>query len=104
MSIFGLSSVVGIALGPLVGGAIQRNLNSRWIFYIQLAFNGGCLPLYLIPEETRGDVVLATRAKKLRKQGRNIHARFELNNNNMLEMIKSHSTDLPKCLSLSLPL
>jgi len=30
MSIFGMTSVVGIALGPFIGGAIQRNLDWRW--------------------------------------------------------------------------
>lgn len=31
--------VLGIALGPFIGGAIQRNLNWRWIYYIQIIFN-----------------------------------------------------------------
>lgn len=31
--------VPGIALGPFIGGAIQRNLNWRWIYYIQIIFN-----------------------------------------------------------------
>lgn len=30
MSIFGMTSVVGIALGPFIGSAIQRNMNWRW--------------------------------------------------------------------------
>lgn len=30
MSIFGMTSVVGIALGPFIGGAIQRDMNWRW--------------------------------------------------------------------------
>jgi len=30
MSIFGMTSVVGIALGPFIGGAIQRNSDWRW--------------------------------------------------------------------------
>lgn len=31
MSIFALSGVVGIALGPFVGGAILSGLNWRWV-------------------------------------------------------------------------
>lgn len=31
--------MLGIALGPFIGGAIQRNLNWRWIYYIQIIFN-----------------------------------------------------------------
>lgn len=90
MSIFGMTSVVGIALGPFIGGAIQRNLNWRWIFYIQLAFDGGCLPIfYWILKETRGDVILAKRAKKLRKQGRNVYARSELEKESVFSMLKT---------------
>lgn len=89
MSIFGMTSVIGIALGPFIGGAIQRNLDWRWIYYIQLAFDGGCLPIFwLILKETRGDVILAQRAKKLRKAGRNAYAKSELNRDSMVEMLK----------------
>ncbi|KAK3078329.1 hypothetical protein LTS18_007787, partial [Coniosporium uncinatum] len=71
MSIFGMTSVVGIALGPFIGGAIQRNSDWRWIYYIQLAFDRGCLLIfYLILKETREDVSLRTRAKKLREEGK----------------------------------
>lgn len=89
MSIFGWTSVVGIALGPFIGGAIQRNLNWRWIYYIQIIFNAGCLPIFwLLLKETRGDVILARKAKKLRKEGRNAYAKSELNKDSVLEMLK----------------
>lgn len=89
MSIFALTSVVGIALGPFVGGAIQRYLDWRWIHYIQFAFDGGCLPVFwLILSETRGDVLLARRAKKLRKEGRNAYAKSELGKESTIEMVK----------------
>ncbi|KAI9832760.1 MAG: hypothetical protein M1819_003980 [Sarea resinae] len=91
MSIFGMTSVIGIALGPFVGGAIQRNLYWRWIYYIQLIFDGGCLPIfYLILKETRGDVILARRAKKLRKStGRtNIFAPSEVQKESVVQMLK----------------
>lgn len=89
MRIFVLTSVVGIALGPFVGGAIQRNLDWRWIYYIQLAFDGGCLPIFwLILSETRGDVLLARRARKLRKEGRNAYAKSELEKQSTIEMVK----------------
>ncbi|KAL1301638.1 hypothetical protein AAFC00_005861 [Neodothiora populina] len=89
MSIFGMTSVVGIALGPFIGGAIQRNLNWRWIYYIQIIFDAGCLPFfYLILKETRGDIVLARRAKNLRKQGRNAYAKSELQSESVLNMLK----------------
>ncbi|TIA26952.1 putative multidrug transporter [Aureobasidium pullulans] len=89
MSIFGWTSVVGIALGPFIGGAIQRNLNWRWIYWIQIIFNAGCLPIFwFVLKETRGDVILAKRAKKFRKEGRNAYAKSELNKDNVFEMLK----------------
>lgn len=90
MSIFGMTSVVGIALGPFVGGAIQTGLEWHWIYWIQIIVDAGLLPFfYLILKETRGDVVLAKRAKILRKQGRtNAYAKSELNKPSMLEAIK----------------
>ncbi len=36
MSIFGMTSVVGIALGPFIGGAIQSGLEWHWIYWIQI--------------------------------------------------------------------
>ncbi|KAF2086509.1 MFS general substrate transporter [Saccharata proteae CBS 121410] len=90
MSIFGMTSVVGIALGPFIGSAIAANMNWRWIYYIQLAFDGGCLPIFwFILKETRGDVILRHRAKKLRKQGHtNAYARSELSKVSVAESLK----------------
>jgi MFS family permease len=34
MSIFGMTSVIGIALGPFVGGATQTHLSWRWIYWV----------------------------------------------------------------------
>ncbi|KAF2144144.1 uncharacterized protein K452DRAFT_246347 [Aplosporella prunicola CBS 121167] len=90
MSIFGMTSVIGIALGPFIGSAIAANMNWRWIYYIQLAFDGGCLPLFwFILKETRGDVILRARAKKLRKQGRtNCYAKSELDKTSLMTSLK----------------
>ena len=90
MSIFGMTSVVGIALGPFIGGAIQSGLNWRWIYWIQIIVDAGLLPFfYIILKETRGDVILAKRAKRLRKEGRrNAFARSELNKPGILEALK----------------
>ncbi|KAK5128047.1 hypothetical protein LTR85_005164 [Meristemomyces frigidus] len=90
MSIFGMTSVIGIALGPFVGGAINSGLNWRWIYWVQLIADAGLLPLFwFILRETRGDVILARRAKKLRKQGRtNAYAKMELNKGSVIEELK----------------
>ncbi|KAK4685578.1 hypothetical protein P7C73_g4569, partial [Tremellales sp. Uapishka_1] len=89
MSIFGMTSVVGIALGPFIGGAIQTGLSWHWIYWIQLIFDGGCLPIFwFILSETRGDVILAKRAKKIRKDtGRKAYARIELDGETLGHMV-----------------
>jgi hypothetical protein len=49
------------------------------IYWIQLIFDAGCLPLfYLILSETRGEVILARKAKKMRQGGREVYAASEL--------------------------
>lgn len=63
MSLFGFTSVAGIALGPFVGDAIQTinrgpsDLEApwRWISYVQIIVNGALIPVFwLILNETRG--------------------------------------------------
>ncbi|OCF31601.1 multidrug transporter [Kwoniella heveanensis BCC8398] len=92
MSIFGMTSVVGIALGPFIGGAIQTNettINWHWIYWIQLIFDGALLPVfYFILKETRGDVILARKAKRIRKEtGRQVYAKAELESEKLSTMI-----------------
>ncbi|KAF2862414.1 MFS general substrate transporter [Piedraia hortae CBS 480.64] len=90
MSIFGMTSVIGIALGPLVGGAINSGKNWRWMYWIQIIIDAGFLPLFiLILRETRGDVILARKAQKLRKQGHtNAYAKSELDKTSVWDNIK----------------
>lgn len=83
MSLFGFTSVAGIALGPFVGSVIlqiQKTQPWRWIFYIQIIYNTGLIPIFwFILTETRADVILARRAKKLRKEtGKPVFAESEL--------------------------
>lgn len=93
MSIFGFTSVAGIALGPFVGSVIVQ-INKidpwRWIFYIQIIFNAALIPVFwLILKETRGDVILAKRAKKLRKEtGKEIYAQSELDRQSTIHLVK----------------
>lgn len=100
MSIFGFTSVVGIALGPFIGSAIAANMNWRWIYYIQLAFDGGCLPIfYFILSETRHDVLLARRAQKLRKNGRpNAYAKSEIDKPSVWQSLRISFTRPVKML------
>ncbi|PWY72163.1 MFS general substrate transporter [Aspergillus sclerotioniger CBS 115572] len=93
MSIFGLTSVIGIALGPFVGSAIvsiHKDEPWRWIFYVQIIYLTGLLPIFwFILYETRADVILARRAKKLRKEtGRPIYAEAELDNTSVWRLLQ----------------
>ncbi|OGE47771.1 hypothetical protein PENARI_c037G05486 [Penicillium arizonense] len=83
MSIFGFTSVVGIALGPFIGSAIVQIPKSepwRWIFYIQIIYNAALIPVFwLILRETRPDVILKKRARKIRKEtGKPVYAAAEI--------------------------
>lgn len=93
MSLFGFTSVAGIALGPFVGSVIlqiQRTDPWRWIFYIQIIYNAGLIPVFwFILKETRHDVILAKRASKLRKStGQQIYAQSEIGRPSILTLIK----------------
>ncbi|RHZ44060.1 putative MFS multidrug transporter [Aspergillus thermomutatus] len=93
MSLFGFTSVVGIALGPFIGSAIvqiHKNDPWRWIFYIQIIYNAALIPVFwLILRETRPDVILKKRARKIRKEtGRPVYAASELNAPSTLRLLK----------------
>ena len=93
MSLFGFTSVIGIALGPFVGSAIQAIHKKdpwRWIFYVQIIYNTGLLPVFwLILRETRPGVILQRRAKRIRKQtGRPVYSESELDETQVLESLK----------------
>ncbi|KAE8325270.1 major facilitator superfamily domain-containing protein [Aspergillus sergii] len=93
MSLFGLTSVIGIALGPFVGSAIQaihKNDPWRWIFYIQIIYNAGLIPVFwFLLYETRADVILKRRAKKLRREtGRPIYAEAELDHTSVWKLLQ----------------
>ncbi|KAI4705308.1 hypothetical protein J4E81_000188 [Alternaria sp. BMP 2799] len=78
MSIFGFTSVAGIALGPFMGSAIVQlgypstGLQSpwRWIYYIQIIYNAALIP-------------------KLRKEtGREVYAESELEKPSIASLLK----------------
>ncbi|ODQ49831.1 MFS general substrate transporter [Saitoella complicata NRRL Y-17804] len=94
MSIFGLSSVAGIALGPWFGGLIAEPKGWRWIFWMQLIIDGGFLPIFwLILLETRGDVLVSQIAKKMRKEtGRRVYAKAEAKRESLTQLVKLSCT------------
>lgn len=87
VSIYIVLYTSGSTLGPAVfGGVVQHIGNWRWIFYIQLIVYGALFPLFFFMlKETRANVILRRRAKKLRKEtGRPIYAPAELQKTNIL--------------------
>lgn len=64
------SSVGGSALGPVVGGFVEKFCNWRWTIWIQLIFGGvvQVVHLFFVPE-TRSTVMMDRIAKKRRKSG-----------------------------------
>ncbi|KAI4722013.1 putative multidrug transporter [Aureobasidium sp. EXF-10727] len=83
---------LGAALFPLLFVPLTENLGRMpGYLYVEatISHSAGCLPIFwLLLKETRGDVILARRAKKLRKEGRNAYAKSELNKDNVFEMLK----------------
>lgn len=63
--------LMGNTLGPpLFAGVMQHIGNWRWIFYIQLIIYGALFPYFIFTiKETRSNVILAKKAKALRKHG-----------------------------------
>ncbi|KAL3480451.1 major facilitator superfamily domain-containing protein [Aspergillus californicus] len=93
MSLFGFTSVVGIALGPFIGSAIvqiRRTEPWRWIFYIQIIYNAALVPIFwFILRETRPDVILKRRAQKIRKEtGRAVFAKAEINASSTIRLLQ----------------
>ncbi|KAK5136535.1 hypothetical protein LTR08_002879 [Meristemomyces frigidus] len=69
MAAFSAAPFIGPALGPLIGGFLSDALGWRWLYWIQLILAGFCYCLitFTVPE-TYAVKILATRAKKLRKE------------------------------------
>ncbi|KAK6835774.1 hypothetical protein RU639_002435 [Aspergillus parasiticus] len=71
VSLYIFSYLAGSSTGPVIGGAIYEGLTWRWIGYLQLIWFGALLPVYyFLFKESRGAVILASRAQVLRKQGK----------------------------------
>ncbi|PWN46583.1 MFS general substrate transporter [Violaceomyces palustris] len=69
VALFSLVAVAGTVGAPLYCGYILQEKGWRWIEWVQLIVNGAVLVLeLLLLRETRGSVLLAKKAKKLRKE------------------------------------
>ncbi|KAF2171186.1 hypothetical protein M409DRAFT_63560 [Zasmidium cellare ATCC 36951] len=69
MAFFSAAPFIGPAIGPLIGGFTFDNLNWRWLYWLQLILSGFCwfLITFTVPE-TYAPTILASRAKKMRKE------------------------------------
>ena len=69
MAAFSAAPFIGPAIGPLVGGFTADHLGWRWLYWLQLILSGFCYILitFTVPE-TYAPTILATRAKKMRKE------------------------------------
>lgn len=64
MAFFSGSALFGTGLGPLCSGFIAQHLSWRWVFYVQVIFDGFFVLLVAVFfKETRGSVLLSRRAK-----------------------------------------
>ncbi|SPO29533.1 related to TPO1 - Vacuolar polyamine-H+ antiporter [Ustilago trichophora] len=69
IALFSLVAVAGTVGAPLYCGYILQEKGWRWIQWVQLIVNGAVVILeFLLLRETRGSVILAKRAKKLRNE------------------------------------
>jgi MFS family permease len=87
VAIYILCYLVGSTLGPPVfAGILSATDNWRWIFYAQLIIYGALFPFfYFTVHETRGNVILASRARQLRKKtGQQIYTPSQIANRSIL--------------------
>lgn len=69
MGTFVLTVFTANATGPLCANWIAQKVSWQWVYWVQLCAGGLCwvLCLFFFPE-TRGDVILKKRCKKLEKE------------------------------------
>jgi MFS family permease len=70
MSVFVTCYLAGASVGPVIAAVIFENLGWRWISWMQIIWFGALFPVYVILfKESRGEIILQRRAKKLQNQG-----------------------------------
>ncbi|KAF2206415.1 hypothetical protein CERZMDRAFT_115770 [Cercospora zeae-maydis SCOH1-5] len=68
MGLFTIAIFTGPTLGPVVAGFLQLKKDWRWFFYVLLWLGGATLPLVFMLPETRPNIVLLQKARRIRKQ------------------------------------
>ena len=90
VGIYILCYLLGSTLGPpMFAGVVQHIGDWRWICYVQLIVYGSLFPFfYFTIKETRGNVILRRRAKRLRKEtGKQFYTSEELNATSVLNSL-----------------
>ncbi|KAK0548572.1 hypothetical protein OC845_003516 [Tilletia horrida] len=95
MALFAVAGAGGAGAGPLWAGWVAQTIGWRWIQHIQAAFFGAFFILFfLFVSESRGSVILARRAARLRKEtgDESYRARAEEERESLSAMIKTSLT------------
>ncbi|CBF90241.1 putative MFS multidrug transporter [Aspergillus nidulans FGSC A4] len=87
VSLYIFGYMAGSSMGPVIGAAVLQSLSWRWIGYMQLIWFGALFPIYyFFFYESRGDIILAQRDRKMGKNGKDIlpghpaHSKLNLQN------------------------
>ncbi|PWN38997.1 MFS general substrate transporter [Ceraceosorus guamensis] len=92
MSLFSFCAIVSTVGAPAYSGYIDERLGWRWIQYVHLILTGVVLLFELcFLKESRGDAILRSRAKRLRKEtgDERFRARAELEGDTLMDMFRA---------------
>ena len=82
MAIWAMGPLIGPVVGPVCGGYLSQAKGWRWIYWVLAIVSGAAAILAaIILKESYAPVILAQKAKRLRKQTGNPNLRSKLDNN-----------------------
>jgi len=80
--------LVATSLGPVIGASILQFLSWRWIGHIEAIWTAAFFPLFVIClPETRGSVILSSKAKRMRKEGKEAYTTEEKHRKQLLKVL-----------------
>ncbi|KZZ94018.1 MFS drug transporter [Ascosphaera apis ARSEF 7405] len=68
MATYMTSTAFGPVIAPAISGYVSTTIGWRWVFWIDLCFNGFTAPWIFLLPETYGPIILKRRAAQLRKE------------------------------------
>jgi len=89
MAVYTISPFIGPAVGPLISGFINQNLNWRWTYRVQLIWAfAEFIALILLVPETYEPILVKRKATRIRKDtGKDVYAPLELEDKGILRSI-----------------